>query len=324
MTTQSFLRRITGIEWAGLFAIVLVASVGMAVAAPAFLSTYNVYVVLRDVAITLLVALSQLIVLAVGQMNLSLGMIGGLVVVISGGMMEVWHVPIEIAMAVGLLLGAFLGLVNGLLITRTGINSFIVTIATSSIFLGLNYGLTNAKPFYHMPKEFVAFGQARIGSFPHIGFITIFVTILIAVFINRMVPGRQILAVGGNLNAAETSGVPVNRVVVSAHVISGVIAAAAGLLLMARLGQAQPSIGQNWLLPSFAAPIIGGVALSGGSVSIVGTVLAAFFVSIIQDALVILNTDPYYYQFLLGVLILGAVGLDRLAKQRRSRAGGGA
>ncbi len=126
------------------------------------------------------------------------------------------------------------------------------------------------------------------------------------------------------MNAAETSGIPVSRVVISAHVISGVIAAIAGILLMARLGQAQPPIGEQWLLPSFAAPIIGGVALSGGSVSIMGTVLAAFFISIISDALVLLNTDPYYYQLLLGVLILGAVGFDRLSKQRRGSSGGGA
>jgi ribose transport system permease protein len=324
MTTPSVFRRITSIDWLGLLVIVVASAVVMAASSDAFLSSYNVWVVLRDVAITLLVALSQLVVLAVGQMNLSLGRIAGLCVMISGGMMELWHVPIGVAVAVGLLLGALCGLLNGVLITKTGISSFIVTIATSSIFLGINFGLTSAKPFYHMPKEFVAFGQARIGSFPQIAFITVVVTILIGIFMSRMVPGRQILAVGGNVNAAQTSGIPVNRVVISAHVISGAIAAIAGLLLMARLGQAQPPIGEQWLLPSFAAPIIGGVALSGGSVSIIGTVLAAFFISIIQDALVLLNTDPYYYQLLLGALILGAVGFDRLSKSRSSKRGGGA
>lgn len=321
-TTTKTPRRTINIDWLGLALIVGASVVLMTVVSPAFLSTYNLYVLFRNVAIMLLVSLAQLIVLAVGQMNLSLGMIAGLVVVVTGGMMEVYHVPIAIAVAVGILLGALCGLLNGVLITRTGINAFIVTIATSSIFLGINYGLTSAKPFYHMPKELVAFGQARIGWFPHIGIVTVLVTILIAIFINRMVPGRQILAVGGNPTAAQTSGIPINRVVISSHVISGVIAAIAGILLMARLGQAQPPIGQSWLLPSFAAPIIGGVALSGGSVTIIGTILAAFFISIIEDALVLLNTDPYYYQFLLGLLILGAVGLDRLSKQRRAKKGG--
>ena len=147
--------------------------------------------------------------------------------------------------------------------------------------------------------------------------VTIIVTIVIALFFKRTIPGRQLLAVGGNMAASQTSGVPVDRTIVLAHVISGGIAAIAGILLMARLGQAQPTIGQNWLLTSCAVPIIGGVALSGGSIAIMGTVLAALLIAIIQDALVLVNADPYYVQFLLGVLILAAVGFERLAKQRR-------
>lgn len=317
MTKQSFFRRLINIEWAGLLLVVVLAAVIMAVVSPAFLSTYNKYVVSRDVAITLLVGFSQLVVLAIGQMNLSLGTIGGLSVVISGGLMEVWQVPVPLAVLIGVAVGLACGLVNGVIITRTGINSFIVTIATSSVFLGINYGMTEAVPFYNLTPGFKAFGQARWDFFPYIGVATIIVTILIALFFTRTIPGRQILAVGGNLAASETSGIPVNRTVMLAHALSGGIAATAGILLMARLGQAQPTIGQNWLLPSFAAPIIGGVALSGGSVSIVGTVLAALLIAIIQDALVLLNADPYYVQFFLGVLILGAVGFDRLSRRRR-------
>ncbi len=317
MTKTSLLRTLVNIEWAGLLGVVILAVVIMAFASPAFLSTYNQYVLMRDVAITLLVALSQLVVLAIGQMNLSLGMIGGLVVVITGGLMEVWHVPVPLSVLIGVIVGTACGLLNGFIIVRSGINSFIVTIATSSVFLGINYGMTEAVPFYNLTPEFKAFGQARWGSFPPILIVTIIVTILIAIFFARTIPGRQILAVGGNLLASQTSGVPVGRTVMMAHAISGAIAAVAGILLMARLGQAQPTIGQNWLLPSFAAPIIGGVALSGGSVTIMGTVLAALLIAIIQDALVLLNADPYYVQFLLGVLILAAVGFDRLAKRQR-------
>ena len=317
MTKSSFFRKLVNVEWAGLFAVVVLAAVIMAITSPAFLSTYNEFVVSRDVAITLLVGLSQLVVLAIGQMNLSLGAIGGLVVVTTGGLIEIWHVPVPLAALMGVLLGVGCGLLNGVIVVRTGINSFIVTIATSSVFLGINYGMTEAVPFYNLTPGFKAFGQARWDFFPQIAVVTILVTILVAVFFSRTIPGRQILAVGGNLVASETSGVPVNRTVVMAHAMSGGIAAIAGILLMARLGQAQPTIGQNWLLPSFAAPIIGGVALSGGSVSIMGTVLAAFLIAIIQDALVLVNADPYYVQFFLGVLILGAVGFDRLSRRRR-------
>lgn len=317
MTKPPFYKRLINVDWAGLLLLVILSVILMSVISPAFLSTYNKYVVLRDVAVTLLVGLSQLVVLAIGQMNLSLGTIGGLSVVISGGLMEAWNVPVPLAVLIGLLVGALCGLLNGEIIVRTGINSFIVTIATSSVFLGINYGMTQAVPFYNLTPGFKAFGQARWDFFPYIAVVTIIVTIIMAIFFLRTIPGRQILAVGGNVVASETSGVPVNRTIVMAHIISGVIAAIAGILLMARLGQAQPTIGQNWLVPSFAAPIIGGVALAGGSVSIMGTVLAALLISIIQDALVLLNADPYYVQFLLGILILAAVGVDRLTRQRR-------
>jgi ribose transport system permease protein len=317
MTISSLFRKVANVEWAGLLAVVVLAAVIMAITSPAFLSTYNKFVVSRDVAITLLVGLSQLVVLAIGQMNLALGAIGGLVVVITGGLIESYHIPVPLAALMGVLVGLGCGLLNGVIVVRTGINSFIVTIATSSVFLGINYGMTEAVPFYNLTPGFKAFGQARWDFFPQIGVVTIVVTILVAVFFSRTIPGRQILAVGGNLAASETSGIPVNRTVVMAHAISGAIAAIAGILLMARLGQAQPTIGQNWLLPSFAAPIIGGVALSGGSVSVVGTVLAACLIAIIQDGLVLVNADPYYVQFFLGVLILGAVGFDRLSRRRR-------
>lgn len=124
--------------------------------------------------------------------------------------------------------------------------------------------------------------------------------------------GCQILAVGGNPRAATLSGIPVNRIVVIVHTLSGLLAAIAAILLMARLGSAQPSIGSDWLLPSFAIPIVGGVALTGGSASILNTVLATFLIALIDNGLVLVKADPYWIQFLLGTIILGAVGLNRL------------
>ena len=315
-------RKFISTGWGGLLIIVLIFTAIMAFVSQQFLSAFNVFVVLRDVSTMLLIGYSQMIVLAIGQMNLSLGGIGGLVVVITGGLMEVFHWPVWAAVTAGLLIGVLAGLLNGFLITRTGLNSFIVTIATASIFLGLNLGITQAQPFYRIPAEYTAIGQARWLFVPQMALITLLVIILMAVFLYRMIAGRQLLAVGGNANAAQVSGIPVKRTVTLAHVISAVLAAIAGMLWSAQLSSAQPMIGQSWLLPSFAVPIIGGVALSGGSVSLRGTVLAAFLISIINNALVHLQVDPYYVQFLLGLLILGAVGLNRLAQRQRKVKGG--
>ncbi len=299
-------------EWVWLAGIVTLECVVLAILEPNFLTEFNLYVMLRGVAVTLIVALAQLMVLAVGQLNLSVGAIGGVVAVCTGGMMEVWGVPTILAIALGLALGTTAGLINGLLTTRTGINGFIITLATASAFSGITIGLNDAKPFYNLPRSYVTFGQGRAGPFPYIGLITVLVVVALAVLLTRTVLGRQILAVGGNPRAATLSGIPVNRIVVIVHTLSGLLAAIAAILLMARLGSAQPSIGSDWLLPSFAIPIVGGIALTGGSASVLNTILATFLIALIDNGLVLVKADPYWIQFLLGTIILGAVGLNRL------------
>lgn len=309
-------------EWVWLAGIVALECIVLTIWEPNFLTEFNLYVMLRGVAVTLIVALAQLMVLAVGQLNLSVGAIGGVVAVCTGGMMEVWGLPTVVAIALGLVLGTMAGLINGLLTTRTGINGFIITLATASAFSGITIGLNDAKPFYNLPRSYVTFGQGRAGPFPYIGIVTVLVVAALAVLLTKTVLGRQILAVGGNPRAATLSGIPVNRIVVIVHTMSGLLAAIAAILLMARLGSAQPSIGSDWLLPSFAIPIVGGIALTGGSASVLNTILATFLIALIDNGLVLVKADPYWIQFLLGTIILGAVGLNRLRlktqKEQRS------
>ncbi len=313
---MKLLRSLMASSWGGLLVVDLVVVAAMSVATPAFLSIYNLYIVSRDVSVTLLVAFSQMIVMALGHMNVSVGAIGGLVAILVGGMMEKLGFSIETAVAVGIALGVLAGVLNGGLTLGTGINSFIITLASSIMFLGINLGITQGTPFYNLPAEFKAFGQARSGAFPHLGAPTVLIALFLAVFLSRMALGRQILAAGGNLKAAQLSGVPVTRAVLIAHGASGGLAAIAGMLLMARLGSAQPTIGADWVLASFAGPIIGGAALAGGSVSVAGTTLAVVLIALIQNALVLLNADPYWVQFLLGTLILGGVAVGRVSSAR--------
>ncbi|HEY3194949.1 MAG TPA: ABC transporter permease [Candidatus Dormibacteraeota bacterium] len=295
----------------GLLVIDLMGMLVLSVVTPSFLSTYNLFVTGRDLSILLLVALAQMVVLSLGQMNLSIGSIGGLVAIIESGLMVRYGWPVPIALVAGLLLGIVCGVINGVLVDWTKINSFVLTLATSYVFAGINLGITHATPFYHIPSEISSFGQARVGPFPLMAAVTVVLTVLLAGFLYQVVLGRQLLAVGGNQLAARLSGLPVRRAVVTAHAISGFLAAVAGTLLMAQLGQGQPTIGATWVLPSFAGPIIGGAALSGGSAPVIGTVLAMVLISLIDDGLVLVNADPFWVQFLIGALILGAVVLGR-------------
>ena len=295
----------------GLLVIDLVGMVVLSVARPQFLSTYNLFVTGRDLSILLLVALAQMIVLSLGQMNLSIGSIGGLVAIIESGLMVRYGIPVPLALVAGLLLGIVCGVINGLLVYWTKINSFVLTLGTSYVFAGINLGITHATPFYHIPNEISSFGQARVGAFPIMAAVTIVLTLLLAGFLSQVVLGRQLLAVGGNALAARLSGLPIRRATLTAHAISGFFAAVAGTMLMAQLGQGQPTIGATWVLPSFAGPIIGGAALAGGSAPVLGTVLAMVLISLIDDGLVLVSADPFWVQFLIGALILGAVVLGR-------------
>jgi len=295
----------------GLLLIDVVGMLVLSVVRPQFLSTYNLFVTGRDLSILLLVALAQMVVLSLGQMNLSIGSIGGLVAIIESGLMVRYGVPVPVALATGLVLGIVCGVINGLLVYWTKINSFVLTLGTSYVFAGINLGITHATPFYHIANEISSFGQARVGPFPLMAAVTIVLTLLLAGFLYQVVLGRQLLAAGGNPLAARLSGLPIRRTTLTAHAISGFLAAVAGTMLMAQLGQGQPTIGATWVLPSFAGPIIGGASLAGGSAPVLGTVLAMVLISLIDDGLVLVSADPFWVQFLIGALILGAVVLGR-------------
>ena len=265
------MRRILNAEWAGLLASIVVGAIVLAVVSPNFLSEFNFYVLLRSVCVSIIVAFAQMVTLAVGQMNLSVGALGGMTAILFGGMMEVFGVPLWLAVPIAIGIGVLGGLANGLLAARTGINGFIVTLATASAFTGVNLGLTKSVPFYKMPTALQDFGNGRIGALPFLLIAPLVVSPLLALFLFRLPIGRRLLAVGGNSQAAALSGISPANAIVLAHCLSGLLAAIGAVLAVAQLGSAQPLIGSDWLLLSFAAPIIGGTALAGGYVSIIGS-----------------------------------------------------
>jgi ribose transport system permease protein len=310
------MRRLLDSDWFGLFALVLVAFMAIAALRPDFVSAFNIFVLLDTVALSTLIALAQMVVIVLGQMNLSVGAIGGLVAIGFAGVMQVWGMPPLLAVAAGLLLGGVCGALNGLLTARAGLSAFIVTLATMSAFKGINLGITHAQPFYGIPASVKAAGNAGIGPVPVLLLPAALAALLVGWMLARLPIGRQMLAVGGNAHAAELSGIRVDRVIVVTHVLSGVLAAAGGMMAVARLQLGQPTIGDDWLIPSFAAPVIGGTLLAGGHASVAGTIGGVALVALIAQALVLFRVDPYLVQLLLGLLILAAVGLARMRAEQ--------
>jgi ribose transport system permease protein len=279
--------------------------------APGFVSSFNLFAISLSVAIDIVVAFSTMVVLATGGMNLAIGSIGVCSVMLVGYLMQALGLPVPLALAAGLILGALLGFVNGAAIVLSGVNAFIITLASASLFLGGMLILTKAAIYNGIPTEIAGFGHLRFGFVSPLLLIALAIGASLLVLFRWTALGREILAAGANARAAELSGVPVGRVIVTVHALSGLLAAAAGLMLMTWLGAAMPSIGQDWLLPSFLAPVLGGTLLAGGMVSVIGTMLGALLVTTIRSGLLILQVGNFWLQLFLGLVLLLAVLLDR-------------
>ncbi len=304
-------------EWFGLLAVAVIGVLVIGFLKPNFFSVLSLRVMLLAVAINMLVSSSQMMIIALGQMNLSVGAIGGLAAISFAGFMEIWGIPPMPAAIMAVAIGLLAGLVNGYLISLTGISAFVITLATLSIFKGTNLGITRAVPFYGVDESVKTFGEAALfGLVPYPFVLTAIISVLLWIFLNRIRMGRQILAFGASPHAAELAGLSMRQTVVWAHGISGLLAAIAGILVVARLQIGHPSIGDDWLILSFAAPVIGGAVLAGGKVSTIGTFLGVVIIALITQVLVIFEIDPFAVQVVLGALILWAVVMNRLREVR--------
>jgi len=201
-----------------------------------------------------------------------------------------------------------------------GVHSFVVTLATMSLYFGAMLVLTRAEAFSALPAGFTGFGRLR-----YLGWVSALVplalgtALLLALLFLLTALGREILAAGANARAAALSGVPVGRAVVVAHALSGALAALAGVMLAMRNSAAIPGmagqLGADWLLPAFLGPVLGGTLLTGGRVSVIGTFLGAFLVTMLTSGLLLFQVGEFWVQTFLGLLLLIAVLLD---KARRS------
>ncbi|MDQ1732539.1 MAG: ribose transport system permease protein [Pseudonocardiales bacterium] len=263
--------------------------------------------VFQYLAVPILVGLAQMAVLAVGQMNLSVGVVTGFTAMVAAWLMVRVGLPAPVAVLAAVLLGGAIGLANGLLVVLTRINGFIVTLATMTVIDGLRYGVNGTGTFQNYSSGLVKLGQGSLVDVPNVFILAVLVALAVAVFFRRAVLGRQLLASGGNPLAARLSGISNDRAIVMAHVLSGLLAGVAGIVDVALSGSVNASIGDDLLLPSFAAPIIGGVALTGGVVAVLGTCLAAFIVRLIDVAQAQYSIDKSWVDLIVGAVVLGAV-----------------
>jgi ribose transport system permease protein len=300
----------------GLVVLIAAFALFFAAFAPGFTSRFSLYALGRTMAIDVMIGFSMLVVIVTGGLNLAVGAIGVSSVMFCGWLIEIVGAPLPLALLGGLAMGAALGWLNGAIITRTGIHSFIITLATMSIFFGMMIFLTRAEAFRALPPEVAAFGKARIAGYVSpLLLISVAAALLLAYLYRQTALGREMLAAGAAPRAAELSGVNVSHVFTLCHMLSGLLAAVAGMMLMARTGAAIPSmaghLGQDWLLPAFLAPVLGGALLGGGRAPVLGTFLGAMLGTLLGSGLLLLQVGEFWVRAVLGALLLAAVLADK-------------
>ena len=281
-----------------------------------FLSAFNQFTLWRVAAVNAMIGFAMMTVIVTGGLNLAVGAIGVCAAMGFGWLVESAGLPWPLALVGALGLGAGLGFVNGWAVVRSGLHSFIITLATMSIFFGVMVFLTHAESFRKLPPALAAFGRMRIvTAVSPLLLVALLAGLLLVVLYRFTALGREMLAAGAQPEAAVLSGVRVGRVFIWCHMLSGGLAAAAALMLVARNGASIPSmagqLGQDWLLPAFLGPVLGGTLLSGGKVSVIGTFLGAALVTILTNGLLLLRVGEFWVQACLGLLLLLAVLLDK-------------
>ena len=321
-STLSALRSATsGVKELNILIALVLLSAFFAWRSPYFLTPDNLLGVARAFSLTAIIAIGQTMVIITGGIDLSVGSVLALSG-LSSGMLLGMGWPLVPSLIAGLLVGILCGIVNGLLITRVGLPPFIATLGTLSIGRGLVYVLTKGYPVT-VPREetlLLQLGQGYIWRVPVPVIIMIVITIIATLFLNHTTMGRYIYAVGGNEEAARLAGINVSRVKMVVYSICGMLAAVSGIILLSRLVSAQPSAGLGFELPVIAASIIGGTSLLGGQGTVLGAVLGAAIIGVLENGMVLLGVNTYAQQAVTGAVIILAVALDIWQKRRKLKA----
>lgn len=275
-----------------------------------FFTRQNIFNVLRQISTNLFLACGMTMVIILGGIDLSVGSIIALSGCISAGCVARYNLPLPIALLLGLLVGLLVGMFNGAVISKTTIPAFIVTLATMNIAKGLAYVYTGGSPVRVVTKEWQFLGAGYVGIFPTPVVILVIVLIITAIIMNKTKMGRHMYAVGGNQQAAEFSGIKVEKVKFFVHAFSGLMAGLAGIVLASRMYSGQPTAGDGAEMDAIAAVVVGGTSMAGGSGKIGGTIIGGLIIGVLNNGLNLLNVNSFWQYVVKGVVILLAVFLD--------------
>jgi len=286
-----------------------------------FLTINNIQFLLFSAAGLGMIALAESICLISGNFDLSVGSIAGFSAMFTGTFMAQWFpsTPGLVGIALILIVGGFIGLLNGLSISYLGVNPFLQTLAFLMIFQGGILVISNSSQS-SLPESYTFIGGGTVlGGVPFAILLMLGVYALFGIILKYSRFGAKVYAVGGNETAAEGAGINTKRVIVYVYIISGVLSALGGLLFTGFLGSATPTLGENALFPAFAAAVIGGISMFGGRGKVIGALGGVLLLGTIEAGLVMLRVDPNTIETTTGLVLLGAILLYTYMEKYRSR-----
>lgn len=281
-----------------------------------FLTTNNLVTVVQQSSYIAILAYAETMVIITGGIDLSLGSI----LAVSGvavGKLILMGVPVWAAVLGGLLTGAACGLVNGFVVAKMKLVPFIATLGMQNIARGIAYVLTNSLPVSGLSEDLYFIGGGSVGIIPVPVIIMLALALVFAFVLNKCAFGRRVYAVGSSREAARLSGIDVGKVEIMVFTIGGLLAGLVGVILTSRVLSSQPNAGIGYESDAIAAAIIGGTSPSGGSGTILGTVIGALTIAVLKNGLNLLKVNPFWQQIAIGIVIIAAVFIDRLRKSKK-------
>lgn len=283
----------------------------------AFLTSRNMFNVLRQISTNLYLACGMTMVIILGGIDLSVGSTIALSGCVAAAGVARYSLPIPVAIILGLFVAILIGVFNGTVISKTTIPPFIVTLATMNIARGLAYVYTGGSPVRVVSKEWQFIGAGYIGPIPTPVVILVFVLIITALLMNNTKFGRHMYAVGGNTQAANFSGISVSKIKFYVYAYTGLLSGLAGVVLASRMYSGQPTAGDGAEMDAIAAVVVGGTSMSGGSGKIGGTIIGALIIGFLNNGLNLMNVNSFWQYVVKGTVILLAVFIDFLRNKNK-------
>lgn len=285
---------------------------------PRSLGLENLKIMTRDSAILAIAAIGVGFTILTGGIDLSVGSMVGFGGVMLAYFIMNWNLPIWLSIVMTLVLGVLVGLIHGLFVTKLKMHGFLITLVTMGLARGFILVITGSFPITGLPREFTVIGQGYLFNTIPIPVVICLVVAAITFYVLRFsYIGRHIYAAGGNVEAARLSGVNVDARIILCYIVSAMCSATVGMIQAARLSMGHPGSGEGYELLAIAACILGGVSFMGGEGGILGMLVGAFLIGILQNEMVMLNIDPLWHKIVISLVLLAAITFDYARRRRR-------